>query len=433
MRRWWIGVALTVGWLSAAATARAQGPMPEPLPTWTPASAAGPGGPMGPTGPMPSPAGQPTAPGEPLGTPTGPSGGPGMPCPVPVGGDDEQPGPADLSISANSPGAFMDSNPAPQSGCYAYAGFIALMRQKLGHGPVAYENPHFVHQPDTGNIPLRRNLIDALDWNQITPDMTFGPTATVGYLVGNQAVEVSGFYVPQHTDNATLLSAGSLFVPFKNAPIGFEGDNGLWRQADAVRLQLKSDVTSGEVNYRAWNSAFTGPELILGVRYFGSNEKASIITDDDILTVRDINLNPDPRREATYSVRAQNRLIGGQVGFEWNCVLHKCLTLNVLGKAALGPNLWQATYSLTRGDGFSPLHIRDHATLFSQLYEVGAFADVQLFERMKIRAGYGGFWFVNVAEAVDQVNYNLQTQGTTRDEHGSIFYHGPRFELQFLF
>src|SRR5262249_44443032 len=38
MRTWWMGVALTVGWLSAAVAARAQGPMPEPLPTWPPSA-----------------------------------------------------------------------------------------------------------------------------------------------------------------------------------------------------------------------------------------------------------------------------------------------------------------------------------------------------------------------------------------------------------
>jgi hypothetical protein len=200
-----------------------------------------------------------------------------------------------------------------------------------------------------------------------------------------------------------------------------------------VQTRLWSAVTSGELNLRCWSGAFTGPELIIGARYFAADERVSIITDDDLLTVRDINNQPDPLRRATYSVRTQNRMIGGQLGFEWNCVVHPAASLHFMGKGAWGPNLFRSNYVLQRGDGFEPINIKNTDTLFSHLYEIGAFLDLYLMERVKLRGGYQALWFVNVAEAVDQVQYNLQAQGLDRNTNGTIFYHGPRVELQIMF
>jgi hypothetical protein len=467
MRKWWIGVALTVGWLSAAAAGRGQGPMPEPMPTWPPASAPGQGRPMLPTGPMPTPVGPmpggggrgaplPVPPGSGLGFPGGmlpgmppgmpPGNGPGamsgfppaLPPPGgdpscapdtlgPLGPDQAPPGPGpDLSISAGAHGAFMEDQPETQAGVYAHAGVVGLVRQRLGHGGVAWVNSRAISQLDTGLLPRPRQAAMIDDWNDITPDMGWGPTATVGVMKDNWALEASGFYIVDHSDSDTSFLIGGLIVPFTNIPLGFEGDNGLWNQADAVQMRLWSNVVSGEVNFRCWNQAFTGPELIIGARYFGADERVSIITDDDLFTVRDINGMPDPRRRATYSVRTKNRMIGGQAGFEWNKVLLPCVTLNCMAKGAWGPNLWQGRWSLVRGDGYEGLNLKQNATIFSQLY-------VFMFERMKLRAGYQALWFLNVGEAVDQVNFDLEAQGTDRNTTGSIFYHGPRIELQILF
>ena len=43
------------------------------------------------------------------------------------------------------------------------------------------------------------------------------------------------------------------------------------------------------------------------------------------------------------------------------------------------------------------------------------------------------FWVVNVPEAVDQVDFDLSHTPGIKNKHGSIFYHGPMVELQFLF
>ena len=42
-------------------------------------------------------------------------------------------------------------------------------------------------------------------------------------------------------------------------------------------------------------------------------------------------------------------------------------------------------------------------------------------------------WVVNIPEAVDQVNFDLSAPLGRQDNTGSIFFHGPSLELQFLF
>ena len=64
------------------------------------------------------------------------------------------------------------------------------------------------------------------------------------------AVEVSGFYIPYQGTTRTIADPGKLDLNFINPPVGFEGDNGLWLQADVVRVQELFSLINGEVNFR---------------------------------------------------------------------------------------------------------------------------------------------------------------------------------------
>jgi hypothetical protein len=59
--------------------------------------------------------------------------------------------------------------------------------------------------------------------------------------------------------------------------------------------------------------------------------------------------------------------------------------------------------------------------------------DFYLLERMRIRASYNLLWLVNVPEAKSQIDYDLLSPNGSRADHGSIFFHGPMIEMQFLF
>ncbi len=52
---------------------------------------------------------------------------------------------------------------------------------------------------------------------------------------------------------------------------------------------------------------------------------------------------------------------------------------------------------------------------------------------MKLRAGYQAFWLVDVTTSQDQIDFNLANKAGTQNHTGSIFYHGPMIEMQFLF
>jgi hypothetical protein len=131
-------------------------------------------------------------------------------------------------------------------------------------------------------------------------------------------------------------------------------------------------------------------------------------------------------------VRTKNRLIAPQVGLEWNCQVHSCFAISLLGKVALGANLLETNYNLKRGDDFQVINATVRDTLFSQVYQIGANFDLIMLERIKLRGGYNAIWFTCVAEAVDQVDFNLSGMRPI-NENGSIFYHGPTVELQIMF
>src|SRR5205085_10753410 len=134
-------------------------------------------------------------------------------------------------------------------------------------------------------------------------------------------VELSAFYIFQQSVSQLVDNPGNIDAFFYHTPLGFEGDNGLWLQADRVSSTFQSELFNGELNYRCWNVGISGLEFIAGVRYLDQREKLSIFTSDDDLTLKGRNRPPDPRRDATYSVQARNHIVAPQVGLDYNAPL----------------------------------------------------------------------------------------------------------------
>jgi hypothetical protein len=349
-------------------------------------------------------------------------------CPAPQG-----PGvpPSAFSLpNDGSPNAFSedDRTNREQHGCFFYAGGMALMRERLGKAPLAYRSTGGVPGIDTGTVGITR-APRLLDFNDVRPDFAYGVRATAGYREGNCAFELSGFYVPQREFFRVVAAPGSLDLPFGafNAPLGFQGDNGLWLQSDLVRLSVETTMASGEGNFRFGPGP--GFEWILGVRYLDLAERLTVFTDDDGILAQPAN----PALMASYSVRAHNRILGGQFGFEFAHPLVSRVALSGSVKGAWGVNFLDVNHLLQRGDGFVGFNNERRETLFSHLYEAGLFADVLLTDQLRIRGGYQVLWLVNVPETRSQVDFNLANPMGHRDNAGSIFYHGPMFELQFAF
>lgn len=312
---------------------------------------------------------------------------------------------------------------------YGSFGYMAMERQRLGHGAAALLDTAS-GGVETGNLPPA-GAPEIADFYDVQPRFNHGVRATLGYHWGDQAIEMSGFYLSQNSSTKTVASPGSLDTFFNvggdffSAPLGFEP--GLWLQADVMKLRLQTALGSAEVNYRCWLGANADLSWLFGIRYLDLYERFSFYTGDDDLTA------PDPTTQAIYSVTAHNQIVAPQLGVEWNRAINCWLAFTWSVKGAWGANFLTVDTQLKRGDGFEGFHNGRSQTLFSHLYEMGFFLDFRLMDRARLRAGYDMMWVVDVAEALGQFDYDLShTSGRTKNNE-TIFYGGPVVELHFLF
>ncbi|HEY7326809.1 MAG TPA: hypothetical protein VH592_04175 [Gemmataceae bacterium] len=450
MCRGWKGLALVAAcwWLGVPAQAQ-EGTYPSPV------GAA--------RMPQPIPCGPSTA-------PTGPQPnliqGPISPQAAPMGPPDC------LDLPYDHTSAFQCENFVKECGFYADLGPIALQRNHLGAGDIAVVNSHAVGLNNGASIipnpfiPPPPGIIGALNFNNVSPPLSLGILGTLGYLWDSQAVEVSAFYIWEHDTSKSANMPFSLDTLFYNPPIAFIGA-GMLRYADSATLNFGSSLFNSEVNYRRWNNAFLNSvDFIFGARYVRENDILSIQSQGTALLDNTNALGlPSPGANAfTYSVIAHNNIAAPQVGLEWNLPIFKWLHLSLLGKGAWGVNYLTTDVNLTRSDGLTAFNTTRHATVFAQVYQLGAFADITLLEKMRLRLGYSAFWLTGVAAAVDQVDFDLKgtqsrqslgVQGLTNalqsgnlksvfaaessfphgnvNNNGSMLFFGPQIQLQVAF
>ena len=345
-----------------------------------------------------------------------------------------------------------------ETACYAALGWQQLTRQGLNNLPIVFRDTQSGGL-DTGTVPLGIGTLGSGAFNpyQINPNLlppllnlrdvnaptTNGIRATLGYLMGNWALEVTGFYNFESSQAQEVRDAvGCLCRSFRPARLmahflpGFEGNNGLFLQADRVQVSFSNEIANSEINYRIWDTGINRTELILGFRYFYSKERLGIFADDEFF-VRDIFGGVDPRRQATYASNVRNHLIALQLGGEYSTELpghlFHGLWLSTMFKSALGPNIVDRGLSLTRGDGLVGFNTHRTNVRFGGLTEAAAFLDIHLLERLRVRAGYQGLLGFNFATAGRQVQYDLRNQNAQKSDSNTVFWHGPVAELQFLF
>jgi hypothetical protein len=355
--------------------------------------------------------------------------------PGPLTPDKAPPGPPDgLSLPPSTPGAFQCETYATETNIFFNIGAQSLQRQRLGKGAIAVTDvDNTTPTLKTGVVPLPSSPV-ALSFNDIVPDLSWGPRMTIGVLAGSDVIEATGYFLPRTSRTIGSANPGRLDPFFFDAPTGFGGDNGLFLQDDIVQTTLQSTVGNAELNYRYTDLGLNGMELILGVRYFDVMERLTTFVDQNAISNP---LNPaagiaNPLDQATYSAATHNRIIAPQFGFEGEWGLCKWLSAGVLAKGAWGMNFVTQDHSLVRGDGFLGFADSHSDSIFSQMYEVGAFAEIHVTERCNVRFGYNALWILHVDAVVDQYKVDLSNQQTI-NHNGSIYYGGPMIELQFLF
>jgi hypothetical protein len=416
MSRWWLGVAVVAGCLNGPVLAQNQQPS---MPTQYGAAR---------TPPEPLPIGAPP-PAVPNLVP-----GPLTPGLAPQGPSDS------LSLPPSTPGAFQDENFPPEIAIFTSAGFQALQRQRLGKGAIAVEDVNNVTPTiKEGVVPPPSSPV-AQAFNDIVPNMAFGPSMSLGVLAGTDIIEVAGYFIPRNSVVETNEIPGRIFAFFYNAPPGFGGDNGLFTQDDKIQTTLTNQIGNVELNYRYSDFAVTGLELILGVRYFDVQEDLSTFIDQNGLThpmIASIG-QANPVDQATYTAMSHNRLVAPQLGVEYNWGPQdkgpfSWLSLGFTAKGAWGPNFVTDDHSLVRGDGFLGFSVTRGDTIFSQMYELGGFAEVHFTERFKMRVAYNALWVLHIDAVVDQYNFDLSNPQGKINHDGSVLYAGPMLEFEFLF
>jgi hypothetical protein len=352
-------------------------------------------------------------------------------APGPLSPSQAPPGPPDcLSLSRDHTSAFQCEDFPREDAFFFTFGEQGLFRQKLGKGAVALFDPQNL---DTGNAPPPGSPV-AQRFNDITPNMAYGFRGTVGLLCGCDSFELTGFYLFNRQSSTDLTAQGQLDVFFFGTPLGFEGNNGLWLQADRVRTTMSTTIWNTEANYRHSNPGFVDCDVICGVRYLEFKDGLRVYTGDDDVTFLDVNGRPDPLRQATYSVLTWNRILAPQLGVEMTKNPCCWLTLGATAKGAWGVDFNSTQFSLTRGDGFEGFNIhRPGPTVFTQVYDLTGYVELHLTERCRIHGGYTALWLVDLPMAQDQFNIDLTNPRGKKDTHGSVFFHGPMVELQLLF
>jgi hypothetical protein len=356
--------------------------------------------------------------------------------PGPLTAAQAPPGPPDcLSLPEGHSSAFQCENYAVDCNFYATLGGIGLRRQRLGNLPIATLDPQ---NRDIGAAsffiqPLRFQQV-IQNANELSSGYEWGPTGTVGFLMPEgHAFELSGFYLPAETRNNDRAINGRINVFNTGNVFGFSGDNGLFLQADRDRVSQTTGLWGAQVNYRYSNIGIEQAELILGVRYTNFSESFSVFTDDDGLTFQDNLGRPDPRRQATQKTNAQNQLLAPQVGAEYGFLVRPWLSVGGTGHIAPGVNFLRTNNTLVRGDGFIGVIGTRDQTIFSQLYDISFWFDVHLTERARVRAAYTAMWLLQIQTAESMYDYNSANTFGRMDHNGSVFFHGPSVEFQFLF
>ena len=374
-----------------------------------PASYMPPGGPMGPG--MGGPPGMPGMPGMGGGgagflpTMPAPQSLTGVATPAPMGRKDY-----DFSHAFSFDGDGMH--------VYASFGWKALQRGQMQNQLLAVVDPNTT---DVG-IPITSNLPATLSFKDAPVDMAHGFQGSLGLFYDDMLLEIAGWALPSHSAGSkVLVNPGRLSSYFFNIPEGFEGTNaGLWSNADVMTLRLESTFYNIELNSHLQSGGDNWTyDLMLGARYMNINEKLSFFTSDDAVQIGNV-----PFTDALITHRAQNNLLGMQLGMASSYQMHPMFGVSWENRGGVYANLMDVNHVLQRGDGLFAYDTGVQKWDVAASYETGAFFHVNG-PWLRVRAGYEFKWIFNVATAENQFDYDLTGAKTKLDTNGTIFYHGP--------
>ena len=304
-------------------------------------------------------------------------------CTAPEGPTDE------LGIPAQLPNAFSDPCCDHHLDPYFYVGAQALMRHHMGEAAVGIRG--------AGAAAVVVQKFDDMPMN-----VNFGPSGGIGFRWDGGAFDLGGYYLPPKDSAITDFGAVNSAIPNVTASAA----------AGFFRTTLTSSLGNYEANFSSSSTAWQGPEWLLGVRFLDLEEKLRF------------------QGGNTYTVRAFNRIVGPTVGVQYPAWVCGSCALLLYGKATWGWNMLHADGSTVTAGVVA--EESDNRTFFSHIYEVGFTFDVQISDPLRLRLGWQGLWALHVAEAVKQIGTATGDLLSTNTQ-GSILYHGPMFQLEWVF
>lgn len=246
----------------------------------------------------------------------------------------------------------------------------------------------------------------------------------------NVLFEIGGFYTENRPVQQTYISLGRLDSPYTNAPLGFQDNQGLWTNADLMRLTYKNSIYSGEANFRFFGTCWKTLDVnyLIGFRYLKIQDSMQHYTIDDDLQL----MVNDPTTRATLTWGGSNDMVGMQLGWSITQRLNPTWAISWDQKIAFLCNNANTTQTLVRDDGFVGYEVGKSSKRLSNAFETGLFLDMSA-GNMRLRAGYTVNIYTGLATAEGQFNYDLELAPTLRNTTGTAVYYGPSATLEFVF
>ncbi|MGL4462911.1 MAG: hypothetical protein ACRC1K_12245, partial [Planctomycetia bacterium] len=332
----------------------------------------------------------------------------------------------------------------------------------------AYQRMGYLNSPFTTTDPRfsgeqRRQLNGTLANNAIVNAVLFP------HYPGNENPVIPGPDVITSPAPAGYDSRAVPREPTVNDPLGQGLSSLLWTDGELALASYSFDVQGGEVLYKRrifehysknWELTFLG-----GMRYVGMDEGFDFLfadtTYDRALASRQTSLRTppsfDPRDpnnalveatrvpppggpiqntggtaaqgfaqtaeevRATYQVSVDNDIIGPELGLDARLPFLHCFELSLMGKGTYGINFLTTQSSVVRGDGLTLFNYENSGHAGSGIFEGHVGLNCYPHPRIRLHGGWEWMWLSNVANGIDQINFNLQKRPRPNSKHGILF------------
>jgi len=313
---------------------------------------------------------------------------------------------------------------------YAKIGYIGLQRTGVRGFPLVSQEPLANNIDGLGDSTFGLTPFIA-NFNSPGTVINNGVQAYIGLQddCKNMMFEIGGFFTENRPTQQTYISLGRLDSPYVNAPVGFQDNQGLWTNADLMRLTYKNSIYSGEANLRFFGTCWKTLDVnyLIGLRYIKLQDSMQHYTIDDDLQ---LGIN-DPTTRATLGWAGSNDMLGAQIGWSITQRLNPTWSISWDQKIAFLCNNATTTQTLVRDDGFVGYEVSKSSRRLANAFETGLFLDMSA-GNMRLRGGYTMNIYTGVATADGQFNYDLQVAPTQRKTTDTAVYVGPSASIEIV-